>query len=137
MKVSGPGSTSSVSSKRRTGKAGADGFSVETAKAGNSGQAAATGGASALTSVDAILALQGVGDFTQARKQATERALSLLDVLDDLKLALLEGGIPRARLVKLMDLLQSRREATNDNRLEAVLDEVETRAAVELAKLER
>ncbi len=109
---------------------------METPKGGSAG-VAATGSASAVTSVDAILALQSVGDFTEARKKATMRAFSLLDVLDDLKLSLLEGGIPRARLVALMDLLQSRREATNDHRLEAMLDEVETRAAVELAKLER
>ncbi len=61
--------------------------------------------------------------------------MSLLDVLDDLKLALLEGGVPKSRLVALMDLLKSRRDETSDPRLEAVLDEVEVRAAVELAKL--
>ena len=44
------------------------------------------------------------------------------------------GHMDRAKLVALMDLLQTRRDATNDARLEAALDEVETRAAVELAK---
>jgi len=136
MKVTGPGSTSSVSARRRAGKAGGEGFSVETPQAGGHAGVAATSGASALTSVDAILALQSTGDFTEAKKRATERAFTMLDVLDDLKLALLEGGIPRAKLVALMDLLQSRRESTNDSRLEAMLDEVETRAAVELAKLD-
>jgi len=58
----------------------------------------------------------------------------LLDVLDELKLALLEGGLPRNKLVALMNLLQDRRDDTNDASLEAVLDEVEIRAAVELAK---
>ena len=53
---------------------------------------------------------------------------------DELKIALLEGGLPRAKLVALMDLLQTRRDQTHDARLEAALDEVETRAAVELAK---
>ncbi|MEE2526194.1 flagellar assembly protein FliX [Hyphobacterium sp. HN65] len=136
MKVTGPGSTASVSSKRRTGKTGGEGFSVETPQAGGQASVAATSGASALTSVDAILALQSVGDFTEAKKKATERAFTMLDVLDDLKLALLDGGIPRAKLVALMDLLQSRRDNTQDPRLEQMLDEVETRAAVELAKLE-
>ena len=75
-----------------------------------------------------------MADFTQARRQATERAFDLLDVLDELKLGLLEGGLPRTKLVALMTLLQSRRHQTHDARLEAALDEVETRAAVELAK---
>ena len=89
---------------------------------------------SGVNSVDAILALQSVGDFTEARKQATGRAMDLLDVLDQLKLALLEGGLPKAKLVTLMNLLQTRRDDTNDAGLEAALDEVEIRAAVELAK---
>ncbi|SDM71452.1 Class II flagellar assembly regulator [Maricaulis salignorans] len=87
-----------------------------------------------VSSVDAILALQSVGDFNEARKQATGRAMELLDVLDELKLALLEGGLPKAKLVALMSLLQTRRDDTNDAGLEAALDEVEIRAAVELAK---
>jgi len=91
--------------------------------------------AASIQSVDAILALQSVGDFNEAKKQATSRAHSLLDVLDELKLALLEGGLPKSKLVALMNLLQSQRDDTQDASLEAVLDEVETRAAVELAKL--
>jgi len=47
----------------------------------------------------------------------------------------LEGGLPKSKLVALMNLLQARRDDTNDASLEAVLDEVEVRAAVELAKL--
>ena len=87
-----------------------------------------------INSVDAILALQSVGDFNEARQQATGRAMELLDVLDELKLALLEGGLPKTKLVALMNLLQTRRDDTNDAGLEAALDEVEIRAAVELAK---
>jgi len=135
MKVTGPKSASSVSSTKRRAGAGGEGFSVEVPSGGTS-SVAATGAASAVTSVDAILALQSVGDFSEAKKKATERAFTMLDVLDDLKLSLLDGGIPRAKLIALMDVLQSRRESTHDNRLEAMLDEVETRAAVELAKLE-
>jgi hypothetical protein len=136
MKINGPSSTQSTSTSRRKPAAGGAGqsFSVETPA--QTQAAAPTTNASAVSSVDAILALQGVGDYSEARKRATGRALSLLDVLDDLKTALLEGGLPKAKLVALMDLLQSRRDQTNDETLEAVLDEVETRAAVELAKFE-
>lgn len=135
MKIYGPNSTSSVSaSKRKTvSRAGGEQFAPE--QAAHTAAATATSGASAVQSVDAILALQSVGDFTEARKRATDRAFDLLDVLDELKIALLEGGLPRAKLEALMQLLQSRRDATNDAKLEAALDEVETRAAVELAKL--
>ena len=110
-------------------------FSVgETASAETAAAAMEVAGASSVQSVDAILALQSVGDFTEARRKATSRAYNLLDILDELKIALLEGGLPRAKLVALMDVLQTRRDATQDEHLEAALDEVETRAAVELAK---
>ena len=137
MKISGPNSTSSASAAKRKGSARASGESFAPDSAATTGGARAAGGASAASSVqsvDAILALQGVEDFTQARKRATERAFDLLDVLDELKIGLLEGGLPRAKLVALMKLLQTRRDQTHDARLEAALDEVETRAAVELAK---
>ncbi|WP_417470036.1 flagellar assembly protein FliX [Maricaulis sp.] len=134
MKVTGPRSASSVSSSKRTSgsRAGGDSFTLEQAAQSASAMAAAP--MSGVNSVDAILALQSVGDFTEARKQATGRAMNLLDVLDELKLSLLEGGLPKAKLVALMDLLQTRRDDTNDAGLEAALDEVEIRAAVELAK---
>ena len=134
MKITGPRPTEQTSSTRRKSGSGqgGDSFSIDTPQSARA--AVATGGASAVGSVDALLALQSVGDYREAKKRATERAMSLLDVLDDLKLALLEGGVPRQRLVALMDILKSRRDETQDPRLEAMLDEVEVRAAVELAK---
>jgi len=134
MKVSGPSSTSSVSAGKRktTSRASGEAFKLDSPAKAGAGMTAS--GVSSVQSVDAILALQGVEDFTHARKQATDRAFDMLDMLDELKIALLEGGLPRAKLIALMDLLQTRRDATNDARLEAALDEVETRAAVELAK---
>ena len=137
MKIQGPSSTSSASATKRKTSSGASGSGFQVESGSQSNAAARTGGASAASSVqsvDAILALQGVEDATQAKKKATERAMSLLDVLDELKIGLLEGGLPRAKLVALMDLLQTRRDQTHDAKLEAALDEVETRAAVELAK---
>lgn len=137
MKITGPQSSRSVSSAKGKGaaKTGGEGFSVSMPT--QSGQTVATSQASAssaVSSVDAILALQGVDDFAGARQRATHRAFSLLDVLDELKIALLEGGIPKAKLEALMSLLQTRRDGVNDAQLEAALDEVEVRAAVELAK---
>lgn len=137
MKVNSSRPVQGASGAKRKGEASkASGFSPEGATSSNvSVSASALSGASAIGSVDALLALQGAGDALTAKRQATERAFSLLDILDDLKLALLDGVLPRDTLVKLMETLQTRRDATHDPRLEAALDEVEIRAAVELAKL--
>jgi hypothetical protein len=134
MKVTGPGASSTVSTAKRKSSASRAGGSFTLESAETASAATSTASPSAVQSVDAILALQSVGDFTEAKKRATSRAHNLLDVLDELKLALLEGGLPRNKLVALMNLLQDRRDDTNDASLEAVLDEVEIRAAVELAK---
>lgn len=137
MKINGPRNLQGPSGARRKPSAGSDGSSFAPQSSGAPSGASSAGplsGASAVNSVDALLALQGAGDFREARKRMTERAFSLLDVLDDLKLALLEGGIPPAKLSALMDLLKSERSGVDDPRLEAALDEVELRAAVELAK---
>jgi len=136
MKVNGPRNLSGPSGARKSGKAqSASGFNPGGASSAQ-GPAASGGlsGAGSVGSIDALLALQGAGDFREAKKQATERAFSLLDVLDDLKLALLDGTLPRQTLVRLMETLKTRRDSTDDPRLEAMLDEVEVRAAVELAK---
>jgi len=88
-----------------------------------------------VASIDALLALQGE-DFEGARRRAAGRAFTLLDILDDIKIALLEGGVPAAKLNALLGALSATRDDTHDARLETVLDEVETRAMVELAKYE-
>ena len=135
MKINAPNSVSGATRARKSAGAASSGFTPDEAGAAASSAASAPlSQTSAVGSVDALLALQGAGDFTQARKQATDRAFSLLDLLDDLKIALLEGALPRATLVRLVDTLQSQRDQTDDPQLEAALDEVELRAAVELAK---
>ena len=135
MKVNGPRNVSGPSGPKKSAGAGkAGGFAPEAGSEGRVAARAPLSGAASINSVDALMALQGAGDFQQARKQATDRAFSMLDVLDDLKIALLEGRLPRDTLVRLMETLKSQRDQTGDPRLEAALDEVEIRAAVELAK---
>ncbi|MCR9129945.1 MAG: flagellar assembly protein FliX [Alphaproteobacteria bacterium] len=135
MKINGPRNVSGPSSAKKGAGAGKPaGFAPDAGMSVRASSASALSGASAISSVDALLALQGSGDFNEARKKATDRAFSLLDVLDDLKIALLEGRLERQTLVRLMETLKSQRDQTGDPGLEAALDEVELRAAVELAK---
>ncbi len=135
MKVNGPRNLSGPSGpKKSAGASTAGGFAPSGGQTERTAGASGLSGASAVHSVDALMMLQGAGDFQQARKKATDRAFSLLDVLDDLKIALLEGRLQRQTLLRLVETLKSQRDQTGDPRLEAALDEVELRAAVELAK---
>jgi hypothetical protein len=78
-----------------------------------------------------------VDDPLSKRKRAVGRAGRILDLLDELKLALIDGGASPAMLDRLVSAVREERAVTEDARLDAVLDQIETRAAVELAKLGR
>lgn len=65
------------------------------------------------------------------------RGRALLDHLDDIRLGLLLGTIPHAKLRALAASLQMARGALADPKLAPVLDEIDLRARVELAKLTR
>jgi hypothetical protein len=116
--------------------AGASGFTVPTQGARAAGPAGPTSSISAAPSLDALLALQEEPPAGERRRRAVRRAGRILDVLDDLKIALLEGRISPAALHDLEGALREERLEMDDPGLKSVLDQIETRAAVELAKQE-
>lgn len=136
MKVTGPGVTGAPGASSGARRPATGGFAP--AGAGESREAAATvmaGGVAAAT-LDALIALQSTPTALERRRRAVKRAGRLLDVLDDVKLSLLDGGNPMVALERLRGAVREQRDETEDARLEGVLDEIETRAAVELAKQE-
>jgi hypothetical protein len=89
-----------------------------------------------IAALDSILALQGMEDSTEGRSRGLKHGEQILDMLDQVRDGLLAGGIPRATLNKLANVVSRRHEQFADPRLQSVLDEIELRAHVELAKLE-
>ncbi len=84
-----------------------------------------------------MLALQAVEDPLARRRTALRRGRRLLDLLDGLKVAMLDGAVSAADIGHLAALLHDSREGVDDPGLESVLAEIDVRAAVELAKLDR
>lgn len=139
MKVTGTGGLSQTSGAKpaRGGGGGGEGFRVAgPAAPAAPAQVASAGGVSGVMGVEALIALQDVGSPTERKRRSVSRASRLLDSLDDLKVALLGGDLSQAQVEALGRAVREQRMATDDPKLEAVLDEIETRAAVELAKLE-
>ena len=138
MKVSGTGGLSPASGPNRPArKGGGEGFRVSGAPAPATPAAVSSAsGVSGLVGVEALLALQDVESATERRRRSVGRAGRMLDELDGLKIALLAGELDPAQLDRLARAVREQRAATEDPGLEALLDEIETRAAVELAKLE-
>jgi hypothetical protein len=136
MKIEGPSATSQTGAARGAGRTASGGFSPS--GAGESAEAAEAqrmAGLDGVMTVSALLALQGVEDPLQRKKRAMGRASRLLDILDDLKVAMLEGRAAPSTLDNLARAVREQRESTDDPRLNDVLNQIETRAAVELAKL--
>jgi hypothetical protein len=133
MKIEPGRSVGSTSTAKKAGGTAAPGF----APAMDAPQrASATAPASAVTPLDAILALQAGENPAQRRARQTRRGQEALDALEELEQGLLLGRAPGALRGRL-EALQRRAEATGDERLDAVLNEIDIRLAVEAAKLDR
>lgn len=135
MKVTGPGGAGTVGQTSGARRA-APGFSPVAGQARDVASLSPAAAAGGVGSLDALMALQGTPDPMERRRRAVKRAGALLDVLDGVKLSLLDGSGSTAALERLRGAVKEQRDATDDAGLESVLDEIETRAAVELAKQE-
>ncbi len=137
MKVSGPGqvSTPSLKKTKSKSKAGRTGFSDHLSKA-DSPAAAAVSGNAPVVAVDALLGLQEVPDATTGRSRGVAHASLMLDQLEEIRRGLLLGSIPKSKLKALATALGEKREDFQDPELAGILDDIELRARVELAKLE-
>lgn len=137
MRIQGTNRAGSAKSVRRSGGAtsgDAKAFSVEAT--GKSKDAAAVSAPVSLTAVDSLLALQEVGDGTQGKKKAVKRATDILDMLEDIRVGLIMGSVPLTKLNNLIQMVESRRDGFTDPALAELIDEIELRARVEIAKLQ-
>jgi Class II flagellar assembly regulator len=134
MKITGtaPLRTTPARRKEQAGRGGTGDFAAELSSASAAGAAA---GASPADTVQALLSIQEVPDSTEPGKRAARRGEDLLDQLQDLQQSLLAGALPQGRIVQLAEAVRARRENVADPRLAAILDEIELRCRVELAKL--
>ena len=138
MKVGAPGAVGSPSPARPARGGGGEGFRLASAEAfRGAGQVASVSATAGVMGVGALLALQDIGGPLERRRRAVRRAGRILDVLDALRLGLLDGELRSGDLDLLRRAVRDQREGTDDPGLEAVLDDIELRAAVEVAKLER
>ena len=95
--------------------------------------ARATSSVAATHSLDALLAMQAVEDPLQKRRKLVRRGNQLIDTLEGLRGDLLVGRVAEGSLNQLMAVLTQMRDRS-EPALDALLDEIELRARVELAK---
>ena len=74
-------------------------------------------------------------DGRDAKRRQVKWGNDLLDQLEALRIQLISGGISREHLSALSEMLQNKQGFIVDPELENIIREIETRVAVELAKL--
>ena len=148
MKVEGPKSTSTVQGPGRARKAGPTGaagaFAAELDRVTGADEAPAPDGVDqvgAVVDVGGILAAQsvdqdGAPDHKERQRRA-QRGMEILDGLEHLRRGLLMGVVPKDRLQELAQMVREKRDRGADPVISRLLDEIELRAQVELAKLSR
>lgn len=90
--------------------------------------------------VEALDTLLAVQEITQ-KEQVSEKKLSwgnlLLDDLEDIRVKLLSGRVHRSYLDNLLRDIEKKDREVADEKLEGIINEIEIRARVEMAKLDR
>ncbi|HYM32835.1 MAG TPA: flagellar assembly protein FliX [Candidatus Cybelea sp.] len=135
MKVTGPAPILTAKVRPASRPAGEPEEDFAAHLSGDEARTGAVAGGSRVAPANNLLALQEVTDATQSRRRAVKRGNDLLDRLDEIRHGLLLGTISASELVQLARTLREQRGGIDDPRLIAVLDDIELRAAVELAKL--
>lgn len=140
MKLTGIGGPSAAGPASKTAKTKSAGgaFAESLASLDQAEEEAqGVGAPAAVGGIAALLATQGVGDSLEreARKRMVDYGNDLLDKLEELRHGLLMGAIPKEKLIALAQMVRSRRDMPSDPNLSELLNEIELRVEVELAKL--
>lgn len=139
FKVNDINKAKELNSTKATKKVGGGGsFSAylsESMKA-ESGQVANVG---SISVADAIFATQMVNgeEEREIKKKLLKKASTFIDKLEEIRDGLLVGYISKDKLIDISRMIKERQVETTDERLKNLMEEIELRVEVELAKLMR
>lgn len=132
MRIYGPNGAALANAPASARRAAGGKFSVSDGEAPRNSNAASS--LRSVSTLDALMALQGVDDRIERKKRLVAKGRKALDVLDDLKVAVLDGTLDPSTLARLKIAAEGLTEGSGDAGLDQVLGEIDLRVAVELAK---
>ncbi len=137
MKIEGPNRTQKAGAANRKDKVSGGDGAFGAMIAGEAQQAQQAAASQSIASVDSLLALQGAEDPTEraSRGRMVRRADHVLAELERLRMGLLQGNLTVGNVIDIADVVAAHREKIMDPRLTAILDEIDLRAQIEIAKL--
>jgi hypothetical protein len=134
MRVTGP-SLTQPTTRRRTERADDSRAGSFASSLGSDEPASGPSPVGPIATVEMLLSIQDVANEGGGRRRARQRGEAILDSLESLRQGILVGRISQGELGGLLALVRQRRDMVVDANLREVLDEIELRACVELAKL--
>ena len=134
MRVDQSSSLSSTSARREAKASSGDGGFAQALSSDTTTTAASA--PKMVATVDNLFMLQEISDQLGGRLRAVQRGNSLLDRLDDIRIGLLTGSMPRGQLENLRRMAQDQLGQVDDPELASILNDIDLRVAVELAKLD-
>ena len=92
---------------------------------------------SSITSADAIFAAQMVNDEEEReiRKKLIKKGKNLIEMLEEIRDSLLFGEISKDRLIEISRMVKKKDFSSTDDVLNNIIEEIELRVEVELAKI--
>ena len=139
MKVDGSSGPKGTSSTRKAGgKSSASDSQFDSLMgAEETSGAAPTSAAQSIARVDVLLAVQGVEDPREgaSKKRMYMRSENILKELDKIRVSMLTGTLTVAQMIHIADTVAAHREKISDPKLAGILDEIDLRAQVELARM--
>jgi len=138
-KITGYAPVKSTGSAKKTGKSAASSAFASLLGLSETDEAAPTtqlSDVAATAAVGNMLALQEISEDDVKRRKLVQQGKNMLEELENLRRQLLMGKIPGSMLQTLARQLSIQRQQVADQKLMDILDDIELRVAVELAKLE-
>jgi len=141
MKISKVGTSKATQKAKKTPKGGGHGgeFAERLKEAAHVVETQAAIEPAAISPAEAVLAVQESTDATEHRSRglAHRYGNDMLDRLDVLRHEILTGSVSKENLAGLARKMRAERQTSDDPRLNEIIDEIELRAEVEIAKLTR
>jgi hypothetical protein len=140
MKIQGSGPTRKTSKSKKSSSSGGAGgadFSAFVESGQGASEASGTNPTQNIAAVDALLMVQETDDPASraAKGRMRKRSTNVLQELEKIRMAMLTGNLTIGHMIDIADVVSSHREGVDDPVLTAIMDEIDLRAQVELAKM--
>jgi hypothetical protein len=140
MRVDSSRSTSGVKGKKsvkKSGGAGASAFASHLGGAEEVENAAPAAGPAPVYGVNPLFAIQSVDSATEGNRRGQQMGFDMLGHLEEIQMGLLTGSVPVSRLRQLLELSRRLQEQQLDPKLASILNDIDLRVQIEIAKLRK